>query len=1817
MHIGADDDPAETEADRTAHSIMQGGGCTCSAGAPLCPACASGGAAPVLRRKAEARGANAAAVGNLQMGAGRRLGESERGFFEARMGADLSAVRVHDDERTATTAKQINARAFTLGTDVGFARGAYQPNTSAGRELLAHELAHVMQQSAAPPPAGGTIRRKPDTPEGAPAPVSARIAETDSTGVPGSTSTKITLEIPAFGNQPKETRTLVVNEKVLGASLVTVYAVPSEDLYPSPEAAAEARGKSKEDRKALSLAANAPKPLEKQKTAPAPSTTAATTPATTVPADASATDAKAADTKKTAASADTPGTDATSGVVRDAGPSPGSDVEVAYDINGHKIGIIERSAGWGLTTEYTKLAVGAAAFGIERTPSGLRLIDAGVKHTGSTVDADMLKRAVERLKEVAQGERVIRDIAISHGHLDHIDAIDAVSKEFIIERVTINALQIADPRLALQMQNVAKNQQELLRRNLADKFNAERATWMGKEGAAEFPEPGAREGAFKDWVNKQVELELATAKPIDVHVAIPAGSTINAADVKIGGIEIKPHTASAEGPKEGYVANDPFRTTLLDPDFKTKYDEYIKELAKNPDAKFKGLDAMSSSYLMKLPNGNHLIVIPDIRTGDMLRMQDTLVKEFAKLGAPVEFRVWDMTHHMQEGWVSVSKDAGTKATPEKVTVAEAGALRASQLAEMTTLLTKLTGARGKGGGPKDVVSVSVNLAKVDPALLYLLRSCGFEPILAHSEMDVQFIEAITASGLKIAGLTQGSAAAGPETEPLMRRTDIALEDLRKSLDETTVEANKELADQKTGADALEKTYEPQRQELQREISNLKNRLGTAEKNIDTPSRAASKKSLATRTEERDALANQIDNRQRELDALRQEVKDLRELTGPKRSEQARLKEEIKSIEGAKKAVLQKLSTHAAPEGTPLATAGQSVQAHVSAEEKTLADLIDPAYHEAIKTEKVARITETSLIVLGKDVPITDANRELLETWRQAEALRGRIDAGDLPLHAHGELIEKLGKLKELIAARPDISGQAAVEDEVAFIDKQIENSRRTLEGAGGEKTLSRDPNTGLKVETSVIRETATTDAQEGKSAPETTEKKAEPGAGEPAGKPELPKSMQKGLDLFGRGMGGVMIYQNIKGSTDALTRYGQNEANAAETSLALTKSALGITVGYRMLRGAHVGMGEFVVISVIDVAQTALGTYESSAEWNTEVTYALVSNAVSLALSAVGMALIETANPVGVIAGLAVMFLGDPLLEWLGVHDWLAKKFAFMPDEYIEVQTELDSLIRSYRQVVGAIELGAITDATLKKLGAKDAEAVHSAAMKVVESRRVQLSQSEREILAKFTDAYARARKGYAGLKELDDLRYQFLTLYNRAHQDDEHVEGAGSIGIESETYGGYSPVTRTEVADAFADVEKDFTTGSISVLEVAGMEQWTRMDDEIESLVGELYHSDYEDIDWMKVSEYEHNLDLMIANARYRLEPKKQGRNRATAMFAPGTPEYGAYAQLLAARENKLDVLRERQLRMAMHSHPDTGKIRSGEVTCDSSGCMQGPDVYHEPEWGAGSSGPDTEKQLALLETIVLWYINAVIEMEPLPGNLTVEDLYSSKEKLAEYRTAIKDDGDYMAALFALRGSRSSTAAALDRAHRLLDSRDLTAVQKQRLKKADADWRSAEEDRLVEHGYLFFEEIDPLARKMVATAPPSLARALGEAENTDQLSDEQREALKTPELSQYKLSTLSDRVTQLGLTLPANPGDYVPRVYRLNVAPTVLVAREWENFEEYIGEESAGETKWSVTPLNSAAIAYYGSGDNQLVGSWGLAPVTRASLVESANAKH
>ncbi len=79
-------------------------------------------------------------------GGGQPLPQSERAFFEPRFGADFSQVRIHTNSRAAETARAVNARAFTLGQDLVFGAGQYKPCKSAGRRLLAHELAHVVQQ---------------------------------------------------------------------------------------------------------------------------------------------------------------------------------------------------------------------------------------------------------------------------------------------------------------------------------------------------------------------------------------------------------------------------------------------------------------------------------------------------------------------------------------------------------------------------------------------------------------------------------------------------------------------------------------------------------------------------------------------------------------------------------------------------------------------------------------------------------------------------------------------------------------------------------------------------------------------------------------------------------------------------------------------------------------------------------------------------------------------------------------------------------------------------------------------------------------------------------------------------------------------------------------------------------------------------------------------------------------------------------------------------------------------------------------------------------------------------------------------------------------------------------------------------------------------------------------------------------------------------------------------------------------------------------------------------------------------------------------
>ena len=82
-------------------------------------------------------------------GGGQPLADDTRSAMEGAFGADFGRIRVHTDSTADRLSRQLSATTFTTGADVFFRSGAYQPAKRAGERLLAHELAHTVQQGAA------------------------------------------------------------------------------------------------------------------------------------------------------------------------------------------------------------------------------------------------------------------------------------------------------------------------------------------------------------------------------------------------------------------------------------------------------------------------------------------------------------------------------------------------------------------------------------------------------------------------------------------------------------------------------------------------------------------------------------------------------------------------------------------------------------------------------------------------------------------------------------------------------------------------------------------------------------------------------------------------------------------------------------------------------------------------------------------------------------------------------------------------------------------------------------------------------------------------------------------------------------------------------------------------------------------------------------------------------------------------------------------------------------------------------------------------------------------------------------------------------------------------------------------------------------------------------------------------------------------------------------------------------------------------------------------------------------------------------------
>jgi hypothetical protein len=145
LTVNTPGDVYEQEADAMADKVM-----TMPAAGAVQRKCAACGQEDKVQRKEDGPPVNdhMAASLNDTKGGGQPLQDDVRRYMEPRFGTDFSGVKVHTDATAVQLSRDLNAQAFTHGSDIYFNDGKFSPGTNEGKHLLAHELTHVVQQNA-------------------------------------------------------------------------------------------------------------------------------------------------------------------------------------------------------------------------------------------------------------------------------------------------------------------------------------------------------------------------------------------------------------------------------------------------------------------------------------------------------------------------------------------------------------------------------------------------------------------------------------------------------------------------------------------------------------------------------------------------------------------------------------------------------------------------------------------------------------------------------------------------------------------------------------------------------------------------------------------------------------------------------------------------------------------------------------------------------------------------------------------------------------------------------------------------------------------------------------------------------------------------------------------------------------------------------------------------------------------------------------------------------------------------------------------------------------------------------------------------------------------------------------------------------------------------------------------------------------------------------------------------------------------------------------------------------------------------------------
>jgi hypothetical protein len=886
---------------------------------------------------------------------------------------DVATARIHAD---APEAGALRAKAFTMGRDIFFAPGRFQPDTTEGLRLLLHELAHVAQQAAGPAPP----IQCDDLVCGADVPPDLTFIEPEECpSTPETYTSEVEIALAAPDRRRRHEETFIVEDEVLSRTPLVYYAVP------------------------LSLVTVAEDDGGICRLPP-------TQPAGSLQILSLQTSLQQTDPLLVLA------------------PPPRRHIIA----RGERISVEAIVGEYAILSQHHTLAVGAAATTVVETLQGVRIFDAGVGHDGREA---LTQTTMNKLRTII-GDRPILEVVISHLHEDHTNLLPELAREFEIGRIRVGAAQYVDPRFQDLLAQVAAQQQLRVRAKAADEFDANRAEWERTQGAR-IADIDLREEAFGTAKAEHIEqaVESWRRTPTQIDLLVPNGGKLQLASAPVGRVlPVEQLGATPEPVSEGLrrtgAAGDISETAFTDPTAGEEIRDFQRRRAADPNARVRNIDQLSVSYIIDLPAGNRLIFVPDIRTDDLRRgvrregaaERSNFEAELERLGHPAKFVEWNMTHHMQSGWLvgGAPHIAGT-----------------AELVAFTRLMgdvRRLQASRAAPGQttPANIVSVSVQgdpanplvRSLVNPAMVWFIRSLGFEVYLATSGRDLRMIEAVTPGGQKVAGVAGTSLAYEGlrPTEPLLSQSEAALRHLEQKLDmETARKAPRSMR--------------------------------MADKRALIEDREANKTRLRTAITDLEAARNAyIETVSRELwigvhdDS--QVGRQTRGATDPTRSMIA--------------------PDPAQPLPDSIRNAEASLRNAMRAPD--LADFTAP------EATTAPVITETALVLLRLEgvspsgtSPLGARARQILEANERADALRAKIRSGAGDATTRVELAQELATMRGLLEEELRITPEASrpvLQEELIYAQRELESLTRPQEGT---VTFTREPGTGKLIENRIIR----------------------------------------------------------------------------------------------------------------------------------------------------------------------------------------------------------------------------------------------------------------------------------------------------------------------------------------------------------------------------------------------------------------------------------------------------------------------------------------------------------------------------------------------------------------------------------------------------------------------------------------------------------------------------------------------------------------------------------------------------------------------------